>query len=355
MRTCIALALLASIGSVRPADACSPPPCWLGSLVPADGATIPANAPALYWRPSVGQAAPTVKLTVAGTGANVPFTEVADGESKVLALAQPLVPGTQYVLEETNECQYQQPIRSTFTAGATAPLPTTLGTTQREASRRGNVTIATRAGSCSLDVDAAHATITLAHAADATPWKDLLLYETRVDGQGWAPSTAINVTTPVGGSWRGRGRDQLYRLCADNHGEGQGLAEGTHQAAFRARLPGSTTSLKPHHARSGGRDRVRCSAHRVQRSWFRLEPEHAEGQRGLLFDVVVGREQHRVGRVARATPTTSLATLVRVAVGRVIERIQPVGPQDAGDLRVGEICIRSRPRQVLLESVGQLG
>jgi hypothetical protein len=243
MRTCIALALLASVSSVEPADACSPPPCWPGSLVPADGATIPANAPALYWRPSEGQAPPTVKLTVAGTGANVPFTQVADGPSMVLTLAQPLVPGTQYVLEETNECQYQQPIRSTFTAGPTAPLPTTLGTTQREASQRGNVTIATRGGSCSLDVDAAHASITLAHSADATPWKDLLLYETRVDGQGWAPSTAINVTTAVGASWRGRGRDQLYRVCVDNHGEGQGLAEGTHQAAFRARLPGSTTNL----------------------------------------------------------------------------------------------------------------
>jgi hypothetical protein len=246
MRTGIvfALLLLASITSVKPADACSPPPCWMGSFVPFEGATIPANAPALYWRPSSGSTPATMTLTVAGTGAAVPFTEVVDGQSRVLTLTQSLVPGTQYVLEETNDCQYQQPVRSTFTAGPTAALPTTLGTTAREgAYQHGDITIATAGGSCSIEVDAAHATIALAHSADATPWKDLLLYETYVDGQRWAPSTAINVTTSAGASWRGRGRDQLYRVCEDNQGEGMGLAEGTRQAAFRARLPGSTTDL----------------------------------------------------------------------------------------------------------------
>ncbi len=232
-----------SLGSVKPADACSPPPCWQGSLVPADGATIPANAPALYWRPSSGASPATIKLTVAGTGAPVAVTEVVEGQNMVLALAEPLVPGTQYILEETNECQYQSPVRSTFTAGPTASVPTTLGTTAREAIQHGELSIATASGSCSVEVDAAHATITLAHSADATPWKDLLLYETLVDGQRWSPAPAINVSMPVGASWRGRGRDELYRVCEDNQGEGRGLAEGTHQATFRASIPGSATTF----------------------------------------------------------------------------------------------------------------
>src|SRR5688572_7773528 len=35
----------------RPADACSPPPCWPAAFVPGHGGRVPANVPGLYWRP----------------------------------------------------------------------------------------------------------------------------------------------------------------------------------------------------------------------------------------------------------------------------------------------------------------
>ncbi|MFN0245470.1 MAG: hypothetical protein ACKV2T_01095 [Kofleriaceae bacterium] len=243
MRTSIVASLVASsvltFVAIEPSDACSPPPCWAGGLLPADGATIPANAPALYWRPASGGTPGEIRLTAVG-GAQIPLTSVREPNSDayVLTPSTPLVAGTQYVLEDTGECLYQEPLRSTFTAGPAAPLPTSLGTTQRDGAYvRDDISIATARGSCSIDLDAASAIVTLTHSADAEPWQDLLVYETLADSQLWAPHTAINVSRPLGASWRGRARDQLYRVCVDND-EGRGLAEGTHEAAFRAYLPG---------------------------------------------------------------------------------------------------------------------
>jgi MYXO-CTERM domain-containing protein len=236
----ILASLLVSLVSVEPADACSPPPCWAGGLLPADGATIPANAPALYWRPSSGGTPGEIRLTAVGD-AQIPLTSVkeANSDAYVLTPSTPLVAGMQYVLEDTGECLYQQPLRSTFMVGPAAPLPTSLGTTQRDGAYvRGDISVATAGGSCSIELDAASATITLTHSADAEPWKDLFVYETLVDSQLWTPHTAINVSRPLGASWRGRARDQLYRVCVENNGEGRGLDEGTHEAAFRAYLPG---------------------------------------------------------------------------------------------------------------------
>jgi hypothetical protein len=128
MRLFLALAasLAASLGTVERADACSGS-CIHGSFLPRDGATIPANAPALYWRPSSDATPDGVRLTPNG-GAPIPLIAIQEPNGWLLTPATPLVAGTQYVLEETDGCE--QPFRVTFTAGPTAPLPTSLGTTR---------------------------------------------------------------------------------------------------------------------------------------------------------------------------------------------------------------------------------
>lgn len=241
MRSVLALSLLA-LASPRPADACSPPPCWHGSFLPANG-TIPANAPALLWRPTQGQNPVDVKLTNVGTGAKIAVEIVDDPAGKALVPVHPLVPGTTYRLAETTACDTAAPISVTFTAGPAAPLPTSVGTTKLESATHGDITISTARGSCTVTVEAERATFTLEHSADVTPWKDLLIYQTIVDDRLWVAGGSINETIDVGGSWRGRGRDEVYRVCVDNQGEGRGLDEGAHRIAFHARLPGTTTDL----------------------------------------------------------------------------------------------------------------
>ena len=238
--------------SSRPADACSLPQCLPGAFVPAgEGVTIPANAPGLFWRPSLTSGQPadpsTVRLTRYGDTTAIPFTPVQELGSTdwVLVPQQPFVEGTQYVLEESVECNGAPGARTVFTAGPSAPLPTTLGALRT--TPHGNfqdLEVATASGSCSTTVGATVLSITLETSTNADRWKDLLLYETLVDGQPWVNQSTANARPSPGASWRGRGEDLLFRICEPNPDAlYQGLAAGGHQVAFRATLPGSSVSL----------------------------------------------------------------------------------------------------------------
>src|SRR5687768_9105345 len=174
-----------------PADACSAPVCWPGAFVPGDGATIPANAPGLYWRPMAGQDQPDpsqVRLTRASdplTPLDFASTQLPNGDY-VLAPAAPLIEGEQYVLEDRSTCSGTAGPRVTFTAGAQAPLPASLGTLQLIGHGTPlELDVSTASGSCSTTVDAMTLSIELVRSADAEPWKDLFLYETLVDDQPW--------------------------------------------------------------------------------------------------------------------------------------------------------------------------
>lgn len=236
--------------SARPADACSAPQCWPGAFVPGDNATIPENAPGFYWRPSIASGQPadpsTVQLRdVADPGTSLGFTatQLPNGDY-LLTPDAPLVAGARYALEDRSICNGTT-THATFTAGPAAPLPTSLGS--MGIIGHGNrlpIQVATASGSCSTEVDAEVLGIELVTSADATPWKDLLLYETIVDDQPWSNQASINAPVTPGQSWKGRGADTLYRICKPNADALQpGLAIGGHYVRFRATLPGAATSL----------------------------------------------------------------------------------------------------------------
>lgn len=153
----------------------------------------------------------------------------------------PLVEGTSYVLEDLATCNGVAGPRVTFTAGPSAPLPTSLGTvTSDPHSRRAELDVATAAGSCSTTVDAEQFGIELAPNSGAAPWMALFLFETVVDTRPWAIQARINVATPPGASWQGRGRDLLFRVCTPNPDASYvGLAPAGHAVAFQASLPGA--------------------------------------------------------------------------------------------------------------------
>jgi uncharacterized protein (TIGR03382 family) len=255
-RSSILLAtLLAATAPPSIADACSPPACWPGYFTPADGATVPANLPAIYWRPvgaNVGPAAndPTRVVLAAATDPTTPlaFTSTVqpDGDYLIVPTA-PLVAGVTYTLTDHNICDGDQtsgPTTSFFVAPEAA-LPATLGTLADTDHLRYSFMVGTASGSCSAIVDGDRSTIALALSADALPWQDVLHYQTFVDGTLWSAQTSINDNTAPGSSWAGRGVDKIYDVCmsADSSVLDTGLQPGIHDVKITATVPGSTVAL----------------------------------------------------------------------------------------------------------------
>jgi MYXO-CTERM domain-containing protein len=247
----VLLPLIVAAATPRPADACSAPPCRLSSFVPADGTTIPANAPGLYWRPAASDASPAnVRLTtVADPTTALPFTatKLPSGDYVIVPDA-PLAAGTAYVLEDLMPCTFipnNPPVRNTFTAGPSAPLPQSLGGVSLIGHGiQGDLEVGTSDGSCSKTVDAVSISVQLEPSADAQPWLSLLLFQTLVDDAVWSAQRQINVPIAPGESWKGRGIDLLYRVCEEDTGNiNRGLSVGGHRVQFRGALPGVATEL----------------------------------------------------------------------------------------------------------------
>jgi len=245
---------LALTAAPRPADACSAPPCWPGYFTPGDATTVPANLPAIYWRPQSSVSSndpPNLSLVVLATTTdpNTPlaFTTVAQANGDYLIVpTAPLVAGTDYTIVDHNACGTTEDTgpRVTFHAVAAAPLPTSLGTLAIVDHDMATFLVGTSSGSCSSNVLADQARLELTPSADVVPWKDAMHFQTLADGHSWGASTSINATSAPGASWIGRAVDRLYHTCAtDDDATFDGLAIGAHQIAMTATLPGSSISL----------------------------------------------------------------------------------------------------------------
>lgn len=243
--------LIALAGVPRPASACSPPQCWPGYFTPADGATVPANLPAIYWQPvSTGSAPdPTMVVLTAASDPEtpLPFTATVQPNGDYLIVPDaPLVAGTDYTIVDQTPCATTPNFgpHVTFHAVAEAPLPASLGTLAIVDHQQEMFAVATARGSCTSDVLADQARLELTPSDDALPWKDALHYQTMVDGHPWGASGSLNASYPPGSSWAGVGVDRLYHVCStDDDTIGDGLAAGAHQAEMTATLPGSSVTL----------------------------------------------------------------------------------------------------------------
>lgn len=253
----VAAALVAVMPS--PARACSPPMCWGGAFLPADGSTVPANLPGIIWQPmqvfsNNGDADPAGIELRDDAGNQIALTAtVQNNGTYLLVPASKLVPGTHYNLVDATQCkgfdgtdysdEYPAP-HSSFTAAAEAPLPGSLGDTLVVSEGIGPISQGTSNGSCSVEISADRASLMLELAPTALPWKDLFVFRTSVDGQQWSADSSINQITPPGQSWTGRATDRVYSRCADADGsQFAGLSTGSHIGLFGASLPGTTVSL----------------------------------------------------------------------------------------------------------------
>lgn len=240
-------------GVSNDARACSGFACVTGGFVPREHGTVPSNVPAFLWKPSRPLDSPFATGDVDGGpaelylsdgfGRHVPLTSERVGEGKVLLTpATPLVPGQSYLFSGPDACGGTLPATFTFTAGNPAPLPTTLERATDVDTSQDVLELAGGAG-CSEHIDSAQAHVSLELSESATPWKDAFVYTTWVDGNRWDARSDLQVFTPYGESWVGRGRDLVYAACETTGEADPGVGEGTHSVEFHAELPGAGIEL----------------------------------------------------------------------------------------------------------------
>jgi uncharacterized protein (TIGR03382 family) len=246
----ILVVAVASAAVPDTADACSLA-CWDGYFTPGDGATVPANLPTLHWQPRTGFNGPppdpakVTFATIAAPGVALGFTPVKLSNGDYLLIpAQPLVAGAGYLLRDDNTCSGSTGPSVIFAAGPAVPHPTRLGTLRAVERGVAELEVATDGGSCSSKIDADQATVDLEIDPEAAPWRDVLYFETLVDGRPWRPQSNLNLRGAPGASWRGRGVDLVYELCrSDDPRADKGLGAGSHLVEMRATLLGTAIAL----------------------------------------------------------------------------------------------------------------
>lgn len=231
-----------------PADACSPPPCWGGSFVPGNHGRVPANAPALFWRPMSGYDLTSDPLNVVLTTAADPTTPIPLAAQRfgsgdfLLAPSAALTPGD-YVLTDHTACEefgITGP-QVAFTVGPAAPMPSELGTLTAIPQNVQPIDLSTSLGACSVQTPVAAAQIELTPSDAALAWLDVLHFETWVDGKRWQYLPSSVAVVPPGASPLGRARDRVFHVCSSmDDTVFRGVAEGTHVVTMRAMLPGSS-------------------------------------------------------------------------------------------------------------------
>lgn len=215
-------------------------------------AQVPANAAGLQLIGAYGAA--TAQLLEIGETTETEIPVVIDPETDQVLLAGSLTEGGRYQFQSTRSCDVSgghEVWATTFTAGPTAPLPTTLGVLYGSGMMWGEVSVP-EDGQCDMPAWAVYDELTLELSEDAAPWRDLLVFETLVDGLPYAPLGSSNPggygasgTAEPGGSWLGRGRDRIYALCdaLPDTARSEGVEEGHHVVQMRATLPGTSIEL----------------------------------------------------------------------------------------------------------------
>lgn len=246
----ISLSAWTGLEGMPVARACSAPACWSPSVFPSGG-IVPANQfrlryrPGADYRPEAGDAREKAQLFSVTGGARSELmamvTPEEEGRVSVLSLADMPAPGTTIVLEAAapptcTPPQIVMPLRAEFTITAPSPVPDSLGQLSA-AVKHQRLQVATRAGSCSVEVEAAYADLKLALADNAKPFVDVIDYELLLDG---APFPAFSDSL-VGSKTLPRGEERVYTPCDGDEHLIDPIAPGMHRAKFRGTLPDGST------------------------------------------------------------------------------------------------------------------
>jgi MYXO-CTERM domain-containing protein len=253
--------LVSALGATQPAlvrlaAACSPPACGPAYVQPAEGATVPANVPALFYVPPYGTTplarSEDVRLLDEG-GKLVPISMAPAPPSagyKIVPDA-PLMPGRQYRLRFPQGCAggaggttlgtAERP----FVAGPASALPTTIGAARVAGQRIGPRTVSSSSGSAGLcssstEVTAAVASIEIDPSPElraylATTWVAVYRGADYVAGFG---GVVLAPDSPL--------RFEAYTTCASaDRGANRGLGSGLHRLEVTAEVFGVVSKPSP--------------------------------------------------------------------------------------------------------------
>lgn len=241
------------------------------STAPADGVTIPANAPGLVAETSWWAEPQALELD--GGDAATPSATLEKETAKLgfranavllLKLSEPLAPGTTYTLKAESRCtQFADAGNSrgektvSFTAGPPSALPTTVGSA-RVAYSNGHLGARygyTAEGPVSgIDSRAltALAQITIEPSAELNAYLPLTRFSTYVDGVPWGESQYGHGTAhyeAAADQVTFRDFTRVFTTCTrDAYGgscEPSGVPAGVHEVEIRAHVAGAATDPTP--------------------------------------------------------------------------------------------------------------
>ncbi len=243
---------LATFG-VRPAEACSPPTCTFAELYPRPGSQVPANTPGFVWRPTFDRSGFTSTvgntLVVLRGDESLPYSvEPLDAswaqEAVFVRFGVALREGDRIDVTTTSTCVDGEPgvSQSTwFTVTPSAPLPTRAGSAEQSGPPRIECRRTSGTPACIEWTMGTATDVAWTRDPELEPWRDILLRQTRVDGELYFSRTfGPNFNLPIGTNWADFDGHILYRACAWGWGLFGGPAPGTRSVQFIAWVPGTT-------------------------------------------------------------------------------------------------------------------
>ncbi len=224
------------------AQACAPPPCTPAVLIPAELSTVPANAPAFLFKAShnhLSNEAPDASgiklLNAEGQVVPVDIAAVSPGSRDFLVKPQSaLTPGQAYTVKFPDLCTATEKVLN-ITAGVSAELPTALGTATFAGHRVGTLNVPTSSGSCTANVQAAMAKISLTPTPQLRAYLALSSFRATVAGQ---TTPLVNHKPPTAD---GPLEFEVHSTCTTSDSfAAMGLAPGAHTVQLHATLPGAS-------------------------------------------------------------------------------------------------------------------
>lgn len=218
-------------------------------FLPAGG-IVPANLPAVRWRPIQGGPGTLVVTEVLpdGRAAEMPMTvEMRNYTWWEGRFTRPLVVGATYVVSVEWWCNDPSKPKTDavhLVAGPEAPLPTKLGRVTVSGAFRAMCEVWTSSGSCWSTADVSARRVALELSDEAEPWREALDLRWGTTAEGWVAGLP-----ELDENGEGTDHDPLsftaYALCESSDiGQYPGNPEGTHEVVVSATIPGTEVEIE---------------------------------------------------------------------------------------------------------------
>lgn len=239
--------------SPRISRACSIAGCGFSYAAPIAGGVLPANAPALVFRPGMISRTDETRVAkvalLAADGSVIPYQVQPDPAAPDHHLVTPsaaLQEGGMYRLANLSSCTTGgiespawAPFNQTFSVGRAAPLPTSIGTVTVRPSRPMTVEVG-HPSLCSAPAPVGAAELELALTTEMESYKAVARWTLKVDGK-------VEFTSQYGSYEAGqpdRSALRPYTVCGGDHAS-PWLTAGSHTGELSVHVAGATTDPPP--------------------------------------------------------------------------------------------------------------